>query len=94
MPSYAVLVNATNVVRKVSGHKRVFACYVTRAVHAPSPEQAKQSAIAIVQSDPRLRNLANDRDDPPSFSAEEVQLTTLPQSAIDSPFAWYGGFLK
>ena len=90
MPHWKVFLNGKNFWLLVDGAPRRLGFYTTRFVEAADERAAELAAVQLLRDDPKLKEVLNERSDPPIIVAEEIAEIFAPDQGLSNlGYAFY-----
>jgi hypothetical protein len=89
MPTYAVLIDASNFLINMDGETAKRGFFTTRVVEASDPRAAEYAAVQLLREDQDLRSIVlNAKDDPPVMDVQEIsEVEAMPE--VQPGKIWY-----
>jgi len=90
---YKVSLNGENFWLEMEGKHSRMGFYTTRYVVAQNEQEAENNAVQMLRDDPTLKNILNDKSDPPMIYCEGIEVidTFEPSTVVNPGYVFYPG---
>ena len=93
MTHYEVSLNGENFWFEMEGKPSRMGFYTTRYVVAQNEQEAENMAVQLLRDDPKLKNILNDKSDPPMIYCEGIEVIDAfePLTVVNKGYTFYPG---